>query len=85
MNKDHISVCKGKELRKKAGNAAGKKAGRKKVAPEPAAAPSAVSAPPAPKRTGADGIVLDDILAVKALTERVGPGQLLTLIDALAR
>jgi hypothetical protein len=29
--------------------------------------------------------VLDDILAVKALAERVGPGQLLKLIDALAK
>ena len=70
MSKDHISVCKGKILRMKPAK------GRKTTA---------VAASPAPKRTGANGIVVEDILALKELADRVGPDQLLGLIDALAK
>jgi hypothetical protein len=37
------------------------------------------------KKPTAGGIVLDDILAVKKLADKVGPEQLRTLIDAFAK
>jgi hypothetical protein len=83
MSTDHISTAKGNILHKPGGK--GKSSGMKK----PAVRKSAVKAAPAPK--SADGarkkdsaIPLDDILYVKGLVGRFGPGPLHTLIDAFA-
>jgi hypothetical protein len=75
MSIDHISVCKGKILRK------GKKAkGRKPAAPKEAAA-----APPAKPVAVRNGISLPDLRAIKELVARFGRSQLHDLIDLLAR
>src|SRR5579872_1809501 len=79
MSTDHISTAKGEILRKAA---ATKKAGLPKAAPVQQAA---ASTSPAKSTANASGIPLADILAVKALVVRLGPGPLHTLIDAFAK
>jgi hypothetical protein len=89
MTPDHISNCKG-DLRKRA--AKGKKAGKKQAATakatQPAAAPTPARPAPAAARVAhgkAPAIPLEDILAVRALVDRLGAAPLKTLIDALGR
>jgi hypothetical protein len=95
MTLGHVKTYKGKILRKarmggKTGakksvpqKAAARTVGVKKATPaKPQAGPS-----PAPVKKGngkAAGFPLDDILYVKQLVGRFGPGQLHTLIDAFA-
>ena len=90
MTTDHISTSKGHILRKEGGK--GRRKGKGRVAPKgptpQAGGPQGQPAPsPAAKGGGTKeaGIPLDDILYVKALVGRFGPGQLHTLIDAFAR
>ncbi len=84
MNTGHISTTKG-ELRREGK----KKPGPKKAALKPqeqAAASPPVQPAPAPARDGKKASVeIDDILALRALLDRVGVHQLRTLIDVLAR
>jgi hypothetical protein len=87
MSTDHISTAKG-EIRRQAA-AKAKKAAKKPAPPKPApskggASPAPVARPPL-AGNGRGGIQLEDILAAKALVERVGAEQLRALIDALAR
>jgi hypothetical protein len=89
MSLDHISNCKA-ALAKRA--AKGKKAAKKQAATpkatQPAAAPAAARPAPAAARVGngkAPAIPLEDILAVRALVDRLGVAPLKTLIDALGR
>jgi hypothetical protein len=84
MTADHVSTAKGDILRK-----AGIKGKRKKPGRRPAsqAAEPKPAAQAGPAPTGDDkraNIPLDDILYVKALVGRHGPGPLHTLIDAFA-
>jgi hypothetical protein len=95
MTPGHVKTYKGKILRmaRMGGKTGAKKSvpqksaartvGAKKAAP---AKPQAKTSPaPVPKGSGkAVGIPLDDILYVKKLMGRFGPGQLHTLIDAFA-
>jgi hypothetical protein len=99
MTAEHISTSKGDILSKK--KAGKKKAGKGGAARRPAAQDAAarkaevkegaaqqvvVQRKPASARGGEGaGIPLDDILYVKELVGRFGPGQLHTLIDAFAR
>jgi hypothetical protein len=94
MTTDHISTSKGIILHKKKG-------GRGKGTKKPAAQETAVEEggvkeeagrkvvvqqKPTVARSGKEaGIRLDDILNLKGLVGRLGPDQLHTLIDALAR
>jgi hypothetical protein len=77
MTADHISTAKGDILRKAGVKSKRKKRGRPAAKPEAAA-----QAGPAPKPAS---IRLDDLLYVKALVGRHGPGPLHTLIDAFAK
>jgi hypothetical protein len=76
MGADHISTAKGTILK-----AAGKRKAKKAGPQAPAEKPAAKQQPAATK----SGIPLNDILYVKGLVGRFGPGQLHTLIDAFAR
>jgi hypothetical protein len=76
MGTDHISTAKGSIL--KAGRKR-KRAAKKKAAVVQGAAKQTPAAKPQA------GIPLDDILYVKGLVGRFGPGQLHTLIDAFAK
>jgi hypothetical protein len=86
MTLDHISNCKG-ELAKKAG---GKKPPKKKKAKAPPAtttlAPATAPKPAAAKQAGnSETVLLDDVLALKAIIERMGPQRLRTLTEVLSR
>jgi hypothetical protein len=81
MRKDLISKYKSDILAKRR---KGKKKGGRPATSAAAAKPQAGPAPKAAKN-GARGILMEDVLAVKALVQRVGPTQLRTLIDALTR
>jgi hypothetical protein len=85
MSTDTISTYKRDLAKKGSGKGKGKGKGKKPAArKEPVAAPSAAARPV--KGSGKRGsIQLEDILAVKALVQRVGVGQLRILIDALSR
>ena len=98
MTEKHISTAKGEILRKAAApkaaapKAAAQKAAQKAApkgpAKKPAAKQPASTTPAGPKPvavTKKEGIPLDDILYIKELVGRVGPGQLHTLIDAFAK
>ena len=80
MGTNHISTAKGDILRK-AGRP-GKRAGPPTAEAKPGAVPAA---PAAPGRGREAAIPLRDILYLKELVQRVGPGSLHTLIDALAK
>src|SRR5262245_48646329 len=77
MTTDHISTAKGDILRK-----GKKRAGPPKAEAKPGAVPPARAAPGRAKEAA---IPLQDILYLKELVQRVGPGSLHTLIDALAK
>jgi hypothetical protein len=79
MGTDHISTAKGQILREPKKKGARKAGTRKQVAGP--TAPAAAAASPAM----AGRIVIEDVLLVKALADRVGPDQLLTLIGAFAK
>jgi hypothetical protein len=81
MTTDHVSNYKGKILREKAGGDKAKAKG-KPAAKAPAAKPTAS---PAAASAGTRGISLKDIEAVKGLVGRVGPDQLRSLVDLLAK
>jgi hypothetical protein len=94
MGTDHISTAKGEILRK--ARAQGTPAPAKPaVQPsaarqaEPTQAPPAAQAPATPaapaRGAGGQAIPLDDILVVKDLVVRLGPGPLRALIDAFAK
>ena len=93
MSTNHISTSKGILLHKK-------KAGKEKGAKMPAAPEAAATEGEAKEKAGREalvrpkpasagrkeaGISLDDILRIKGLVGRFGPGQLHTLIDAFAK
>jgi len=82
MSTNHISTSKGDIFRKRGGppKPAGKKRG-----PKPKAPPLVVLVPVVAESNRKDSIVIEDVLALKDLVERVGPTQLRTLIDALAK
>jgi hypothetical protein len=88
MTPDHISNCKG-DLAKRAKKAKAKVAAKKAAAPKPApqpAVPAQVKAKAAANSNGkADAIALQDVLALKALVDRVGADGLRTLIAAFER
>jgi hypothetical protein len=86
MGKDHISTAKGDILRKagkkrksKGKRPATQKSAARKVEAAGSSAPKPISAPSA---KGQNSIPLEDVLAVKDLVVRLGPGPLRTLIDA---
>jgi hypothetical protein len=88
MTTNHISTSKGDILRKaggkgkaKRGRPAAQKSAAQTVAEKPAASQKPPSAPSG-KRGGS--IPLEDVLTVKDLVVRLGPGPLRTLIDAFA-
>ena len=79
MTTDHISTYKGTILNKQA---------KKPAAAVTQAAPARKTQAPAPRTPApteaADSILLDDVLTVKALLDRVGADRLRKLIDGLA-
>jgi hypothetical protein len=86
----HISTSKGMILRKRKGGKRGRKPVAQGAAPEEGAKEEAgrtavVRQKPAARGAKEAGIPLDDILYVKGLVGRLGPDQLHTLIDAIAR
>ena len=90
MTADHVSTSKGDILRKK--KAKGKAKGASKAAAATGAQPAAakpVAAKPATATTGngktGSSIGLEDIAVVKGLVGRVGPEQLRSLVDLLAK
>jgi hypothetical protein len=88
MGRDHISTAKGDILRKagKKRKSRGKRPPAQKSAARKAEAgkPAAPKPPRAPSVRGGHAIPLEDVLAVKDLVVRLGPGPLRTLIDAFA-
>ena len=92
MNRDHVKTCKGKILRQDAppGKTGAAKPAKKPAAPK-AAAPKPVVAKAKPTTravampNGVSGISLGDLQTLKELVARVGPTQLRTLFDLLAR
>jgi hypothetical protein len=80
MSTNHISTSRGDMFRKK-----GKKGGQRGRKPGAAQAPAAASAAPAKGGSSASAIVLDDVLTVKKLVDRVGPDQLRVLIDTMTK
>ena len=92
MNTDHISTYKG-DIRRKAG-VQGKPRGRQPAtqqsaartaeAKKEAASPALAKATPAPPAKGMHAIPLEDVLTIKDLVVRLGPGPLRTLIDTFA-
>jgi hypothetical protein len=81
MGTDHISTAKGEILRK--ARAQGTPA-QARPAVQPSAQQAVPASPPAPAKAAAGqaAIPLADILAVKGLVVRLGPGPLRALIDA---
>jgi hypothetical protein len=86
MSTNHVSTAKGSILKAAGkGGSAKKKLGRppsiQKTEPQAPAEKPAAKQPPAATKSG---IPLNDILYVKQLVGRFGPGQLHTLIDAFS-
>jgi hypothetical protein len=82
MTVDHVSNCKGELAKRAKKKAAAKKAAAPKAAPQPAPA----QATPAAGGTSKAGVIaLDDVLALKALVDRVGADGLRQLIAAFER
>jgi hypothetical protein len=79
MTTDQISSTKADVLRKRKA----KKKAPAKAAAKPA--PAAARAKPAPAQPAKPSVLLEDVLAVRDLVDRVGAAHLRTLIDTLAR
>ena len=99
MTTNHVSTCKGDLRKAEARKAGARKAGAKKDA-APAAktqpaklaarVPQAAATPATTTHSETShgqrtAVELDDILAVKALVDRVGAGHLRTLIDVMSK
>ena len=85
MGTDHISTQKG-EIRRKAALEKAANEARK----APAKAPVSIKAPPPEMKAKAapakgSGVVLNDVLALRELVDRVGPTLVKTLVDEMTR
>jgi hypothetical protein len=85
MTADHVSTAKGDILRKAGVKGKPKKPGPRKAAQAAGPKPAAQAGPAPARGEKQASIPLDDILYVKALVGRHGPGPLHTLIDAFAK
>ncbi len=79
MTTDLVSNYKGKILRQEPGG------GKARTQGKPAAKPTAKPAAPKAATPPAGGISLKDIETIKGLVGRVGPEQLRSLVDLLAK
>jgi hypothetical protein len=81
MTTDHISTYKGDISRKAARLAAGENAAPGK----PKVRKAAPAKAPTEKGNGTSAVMLEDVLKLRDLVERVGPDHLRTLIDVMSK